>query len=79
MIIGRKIHINGIVQGVGFRPFVYSLAKRYNLTGWVRNSTAGVDIVANGDEQDMKSFLHNLKVMAPPLSQIDNLIVEDCL
>lgn len=77
MIIGRKIHINGIVQGVGFRPFVYSLAKRYNLTGWVRNSTAGVDIVANGDEQDMESFLHNLKVMAPPLSQIDNLIVEE--
>ena len=47
-LIGKSIHIQGIVQGVGFRPFIYSLAQKYHITGWVRNSTAGVDIIANG-------------------------------
>ena len=41
---GVRIHVTGIVQGVGFRPFVYSLAQELSLTGWVRNTSAGVDI-----------------------------------
>jgi len=77
MIVARKIHINGIVQGVGFRPFVYSLAKRYQLTGWVRNSSAGVDIVASGETESISGFLQNLKAQAPPLSQIDEFLVEE--
>lgn len=77
MITARKIHINGIVQGVGFRPFVYSLAKRYNLTGWVRNSSAGVDIVANGELDALNKFLENLQYQSPPLSQIDEFLVEE--
>lgn len=77
MIVARKIHITGIVQGVGFRPFVYSLAKRYRLTGWVRNSSAGVDIVANGETNLMSGFLKNLKDQAPPLSRIDEFLVEE--
>ena len=47
-IQGASIHINGIVQGVGFRPFVYALAKRFGLNGWVRNTSAGVDIELDG-------------------------------
>lgn len=77
MVVGRKIHINGIVQGVGFRPFVYALAKRYVITGWVRNSSAGVDIVANGESQAIEIFLENLKNQAPPLSKIDVFEVEE--
>ena len=45
---GARIHISGVVQGVGFRPFVYGLAQHLQLTGWVRNSSAGVDIEAEG-------------------------------
>ncbi len=45
---GATIHISGIVQGVGFRPFVYNLASRFGLTGWVRNTSAGVDIEVDG-------------------------------
>ena len=48
---GVRIHVTGIVQGVGFRPFVYGLAKRLNLTGWVRNTSAGVDIEADGNSE----------------------------
>jgi hydrogenase maturation protein HypF len=45
---GSRIHITGVVQGVGFRPFVYGLALRYGLAGWVRNTSAGVDIEVDG-------------------------------
>ncbi len=47
---GSTIHITGIVQGVGFRPFIYSLALRHKLKGWVRNTSAGVDIVIEGPQ-----------------------------
>ena len=40
-IEGLRVHITGVVQGVGFRPFVYNLARRYELVGWVRNSRQG--------------------------------------
>jgi len=67
----RRIHIKGIVQGVGFRPFVFSTAKALNLTGWVRNSSAGVDIVASGNLKDLDLLLEKLKFEPPPLSKID--------
>ncbi|MGB6420620.1 MAG: carbamoyltransferase HypF [Anaerolineales bacterium] len=72
---GVRIHITGIVQGVGFRPFVYGLAKRLNLTGWVRNTSAGVDIEADGTSQVLEAFTELLEVEAPPLAQIDEIIV----
>ena len=43
-VSGVRIHIQGVVQGVGFRPFVFSLAETSSLTGWVRNTSAGVEI-----------------------------------
>ena len=43
-VTGYQVHVDGIVQGVGFRPFVYALAKSHNLKGWVRNTSSGVDI-----------------------------------
>jgi len=76
-IYGKKIHITGIVQGVGFRPFVYSLAQEFDITGWVRNSSSGVDIIANGKESSLEQFLTKLKGFPPPLAQIDTFKIED--
>ncbi len=73
-----RIHITGIVQGVGFRPFVYGLATQLGISGWVRNTSAGVDIVAEGLEDRLKSFVNRLAAETPPLAQIDELTVDPC-
>lgn len=73
---GARIHIQGIVQGVGFRPFVYSLAKRLALTGWVRNTSAGVDIKVDGTAEVLQAFVQALRAEAPALARIDALQVE---
>jgi hydrogenase maturation protein HypF len=70
---GRTIHITGIVQGVGFRPFVYGLAQRHGLTGWVRNSSGGVEIELNGETAVLDQFVNDLQSQLPPLAQIDSL------
>ena len=70
---GRTIHITGIVQGVGFRPFVYGLAQRHGLTGWVRNSSAGVEMELNGATAVLDQFVRDLQSQHPPLAQIDGL------
>lgn len=71
---GASIHISGIVQGVGFRPFVYNLATRYHLSGWVKNTSAGVDIAVDGPPDILESFIMDLRDEAPPLSRIDDFI-----
>jgi hydrogenase maturation protein HypF len=76
---GIHIHINGIVQGVGFRPFIYGLASRFNLAGWVRNTSAGVDIDVEGDAQSLNAFIESIREQAPPLAHIDNITVESRL
>ncbi|MCP4357036.1 MAG: carbamoyltransferase HypF [Chloroflexi bacterium] len=68
---GQAIHITGVVQGVGFRPFVYGLAQRYQLTGWVRNSSAGVDIAVDGSAATLHAFTSDLQTTLPPLARID--------
>lgn len=77
MVVGRKIRIKGIVQGVGFRPFVYGLAVKHHITGWVRNSSAGVEINASGYEADITSFINTLQMQSPPLSKIDSVKIEE--
>ena len=71
----RKIWVRGIVQGVGFRPFVYNLAIRNGLTGWVRNTSAGVEIVINGSQNALDRFLAALREEPPPLAHIDQIEV----
>jgi len=61
-----RIHITGVVQGVGFRPFVYSLATRLHLKGWVRNTSAGVDIEADGERDVLDTFIQALRPTAFP-------------
>ncbi|MGD2058068.1 MAG: carbamoyltransferase HypF [Anaerolineales bacterium] len=74
---GARIHIRGIVQGVGFRPFVYSLAKRYSLLGWVRNTSAGVEIEVDGSAEHLQAFVQALQEETPLLAQIDSFKRED--
>ena len=57
ILIGNRIHITGVVQGVGFRPFVYGLATRYGLRGWVCNTSAGVDIEVDGAPEVLAQFV----------------------
>jgi hydrogenase maturation protein HypF len=74
---GLRIHITGIVQGVGFRPFVYGLAARLALTGWVRNTSAGVDIEVDGSPERLQAFVHGLQAETPPLARIDGFEVQE--
>lgn len=69
----RSIYIRGIVQGVGFRPFVYAQAVRYGLIGWVRNDSDGVTIEVEGSEGMLEAFQHALAEQPPPLARIDDI------
>lgn len=68
----HEFHIDGIVQGVGFRPFVYGLALRHGLTGYVLNDANGVTIGAEGSPEQLAAFARELRELAPPLSRIDH-------
>lgn len=68
---GLKIHIQGTVQGVGFRPFIYNLAHKYQLSGWVKNTSAGVFIAVDGTPHALESFVQEIKTSPPPLAKID--------
>ncbi len=76
LITRAKIHVKGIVQGVGFRPFIYSLAKSYLLNGWVLNSTDGVHIEVEGEKNLLDNFIQQIRQKAPPLAVIDSIDVE---
>ena len=73
--VARRVEINGIVQGVGFRPFVYKLANRYNLKGEVANTSSGVSIHIEGSRQNIESFCRDISEKKPPLAHITGI---DC-
>ena len=68
-----RIQIAGVVQGVGFRPFVYRLATEIGLFGWVNNSPRGVTIEAEGESKKLGEFLLRLPKEKPQLSVIASL------
>ena len=70
-----QISVRGVVQGVGFRPFVYQLAQKYNLRGWVCNTSGDVKIEVEGESDDLAQFLTELKEMPPPQAHIDSISV----
>ncbi len=74
--MGRvKVNVTGIVQGVGFRPFVYRIAIQNHLKGYVRNrGDAGVEILLEGAQQAIDSFLRDLLEKKPPLAQIHKIV-----
>ena len=68
-----KIQIEGTVQGVGFRPFIYTLADRYALKGTVLNGTHGVEIVITTTQRELETFVSAIKEELPPLASIDKM------
>ena len=68
-----KVTVRGVVQGVGFRPFVYRLATQLKLNGWVLNSGQGVFIEVEGARDELQSFLLRLEKEKPPRAVIQSL------
>jgi hydrogenase maturation protein HypF len=69
----RRIHVRGVVQGVGFRPFVYQLAKTYGLAGWVCNTSGDVTIEVEGPGESLDRFSSDLRNSPPPQSRIESI------
>ena len=72
-----RIEVSGIVQGVGFRPFVHRLVRRHGLAGWVRNSSEGAELELEGPETELRQFLDELMREAPPLALIEAVDFEE--
>ncbi len=75
--VRRRIDVSGIVQGVGFRPYVYRLATSRHLSGTILNTAAGVTIEIQGSAEVVEDFLLRLPAEAPPLAKIEDLVVCD--
>lgn len=75
--INKRVLIQGIVQGVGFRPTVYGYAQKHGLTGWILNSAHGVEIEVHGDPAKVDAFLQELRENPPQMAQIDSFEVTD--
>jgi len=71
------VEIRGIVQGVGFRPFVFRLAKRLNLNGFVRNNAQGVYLEIQGSDKDTTRFFAEFRNLLPPLAQVTEFITRE--
>ncbi|MFA6756916.1 MAG: carbamoyltransferase HypF [Sulfurospirillaceae bacterium] len=69
--------VEGLVQGVGFRPFVYTLATKLNLTGFIKNSVSGVYMELQGEENKLKEFLQEFHLNLPPLARVDKIIQKE--
>ncbi len=78
MTYARSIQVRGVVQGVGFRPFVFRLAQANSLAGWVLNEEHGVDIHLEGAESALDAFLHGLSNHPPPAAQITAIEMRPC-
>lgn len=72
-----QITIRGVVQGVGFRPFVYRVAQRHQVCGWVLNDVGGVEVHAEGAAADVAAFIEELRSNPPPAATIANFAVRE--
>ena len=77
VVLRRRICISGVVQGVGFRPFVYNLARRVGVKGFVLNSSSGVLIEAEASDTALEEFLDSLRTHPPPLARIQEITTAD--
>lgn len=73
----KIIKIIGLVQGVGFRPFVFRLAQKHLIAGWVENNNEGVTIKAEGFHENIQQFIEDLKNNAPQASHIEKIIQQE--
>jgi hydrogenase maturation protein HypF len=72
-----EIKITGIVQGIGFRPFIYNLAKNHSIQGWVLNNERGVLIDAEAEDGNLDRFIQDIPSLAPALARIESFEVRD--
>lgn len=72
-----SIRVRGVVQGVGFRPFVYRLARANTLAGWVLNAENGVEIFLEGDPPALRNFVRDLEAQPPPAARIAEIVVQN--
>lgn len=70
-----EIKITGLVQGIGFRPFIYQIATKLKLNGWVNNSSEGVTIQIESSQELLSLFIDKIKKEKPPLSVIDDIVI----
>ena len=77
MEIRREIRVTGIVQGVGFRPYVFRLATERGLTGTISNTPAGVTIEIQGPADLVEDFSAQLPAAAPPLARILGVAIQE--
>jgi hydrogenase maturation protein HypF len=71
-----EIKITGIVQGIGFRPFIYNLARTHSIRGWVLNNEKGVLIDAESEDGNLDQFIQDIPALAPPLARIESFQVK---
>lgn len=74
-----SIRVRGVVQGVGFRPFVYRLARANTLCGWVLNGDQGVEIHLEGNDEDMETFVREMQSKPPAAATISDVEIEPAL
>ena len=77
--VAQRIDVRGVVQGVGFRPFVYRLATELGLVGSVGNDASGVFINVSGAADSIDQFIIRLQTEAPALAQVNSLAAKACL
>ncbi len=77
VLVLRHLDVRGVVQGVGFRPFVFRLAKEHGLKGWVLNTSRAVEIEVEGPKQAVSAFSFALEQEAPPLARIESIEARD--
>ncbi len=77
MLEALDIHVTGVVQGVGFRPFVYRAAKRNLISGWVLNAVDGVDVHAEGEPRLLDAFVIELSENAPAAAQVREIDLKE--
>jgi hydrogenase maturation protein HypF len=75
--VARIVEVRGLVQGVGFRPFVWRLANELGLDGTVRNQAGQVEIVVTGTGEAVEAFAGRLRTDAPPRARVEAVLVRD--
>lgn len=78
MTYAIRLHVTGVVQGVGFRPFVYRIAKAHHVRGWVCNAVDGVDVHAEGDGGDVSAFVQSIADDAPAAAHVKRIKIDEC-
>lgn len=76
MKTARRVRVHGVVQGIGFRPFIFRLAKRWNLSGWVLNGESGVEIHVEGEVDAIQAFLQEMTTQPPAMARLTDVHVE---